>query len=1167
MSRIYFSYFVTTKSVLISDGVYLSNNKPNYVYVSTAIASIDEPDCLIQPEKMACSSLNFALTNILMKEMTWINIVYLDSYSPTGRETIYLSVLESAVHRNVVLTCSQQCFLEVDLDIFAESFQRTLVIQVQNISFQNSRIAVGNVNMMFNNVSFLNSLIADTEQANDEASQVTLQMSQTKFEIENMGNYDDFGIVLKKHLSVAIFFTNLFFVTVRTEIQGPYLFYEARNTAFQSTQTSFQIDMLFLGVMRNVSFTEASPSEEDTALLNIQSNKLVLTLEKCVVQNSAGGLKIIKQESGLLDSWMQINIQNSIFQNNTKLGSGAGIEVHFLDSDVRVTEIANFVKIENTTFTENKVNRLGRASSEGGAVSLYGETSGKSCDGIHIEINSSNFTNNQAADGGGALYMSDKCLVTTIFNSSFVVTHEQFDSPKGVFIWSSSDTSILLSVFKRDLQVVSPTLLELEMVSEGASILELNMTLQCHEWYKIKVDDKFVEEQAKELKVTCQACSTSFYMPSDGQFFVSYHSNQASFVMQGTGSNSDEPSCTACPAGAECPGNDLNGKPNFWGSNSDHTITMYECPSDYCCTENCTGYDQCSGHRTGVLCGSCEENFSLSMLSSDCIEAKTCDSHWLWPLIILAMIGYMAWYTFKGDVLKIPAIILRKILKRGSKVSDEENVDKGYFGIVTYFIQVKAIMVIPLSLDHTRIIDQIFNQIENYIQLVLNFELSSTSNDVCAMKDLTTTKKMIFRLFFLFGIFVSWSIAFISLNVIKQLLQRVHLNVQKLEQLKLKLVNGLVEIIKYTYLGFTSIVFYSLTCTSIAEYHVWYYDGSIQCYSRLQIAMAVFGLLYLSPFPFLIYMAMKLLSEKKITRKSFFLANCFPLPVLLYWVVLAKKQNRVHHQETDNENGVPDNVEADVEKAVYDGFKGGFRESEGGAQYWESVLMLRRLAMSATILFTNAMIQLTLCLTLCLVFLIHHLKRKPFVHSVSNEAETLSLSMLCGIAAINLLKASVLYSNIKDAGPQEEILLNMELMEIVFVVILIGFIVFVEAGHITAKTAKKVAARDAWQRALPLTRLARGVAQVIQVNAGPTVPSTVDLKDASNKAKMASVIQAWGRGLPANAGAGSAEQAPAGAVTDEADVDSVKDDVGPRAEEEVHEGEKKIGENSQGRRK
>ncbi len=624
---------------------------------------------------------------------------------------------------------------------------------------------------------------------------------------------------------------------------------------------------------------------------------------KRVFQNG-GGITLTKQEYQLILSFIHLWFDNCNFQNNVKLGSGGAVQIYYFAYSTSEPSESKFIMIRNSIFSENKVNRLGSANAQGGAIGIQGQVTGNGCLKLHIHIENSTFTNNKAVDGGGALYISDQCLSTTIKNSTFVITDQTFDSPKGAFILSYSDISIDQSVFVRELKKLSPSLLELEMLSEAAVIHDLNIRLHCYEWHNLTIKIKVIQQQAKEIQIACSACPASFYIPSDGNFLVSYQADHENLLVEGTATNAENPVCTPCPVGADCPGNDLNGMPNYWGTNTDNVINMYGCPADYCCTENCTGYDKCSGHRTGVLCGSCQEHYSLSlsMLSADCIEAETCDSYWLWPLIILAAVGYMMWYTFKGDILSIPFIIIHKIRKKGPKPpsdqDDDDDVDKGFFGIVTYFIQIKAAMQIPLSLDHTRIIDEIFRQIETYVAVALNFELSSTSNDVCALRDLTTTKKMMFKLLFLFGIFFSWCVAYLSLFLIQKLLSKVQLCFGWLQKFNLKLIASLIEIMKYTYLGFSAIVFYCLTCTNVAEDNVWYYDGSVKCYSRWQIVMIIFGVSYILPFPFLVYFAMKLLDNKKISRKSFFLATCFPLPILLYWLNVSRKQNVVEDQET-----------------------------------------------------------------------------------------------------------------------------------------------------------------------------------------------------------------------------------------------------------------------------
>ncbi len=437
------------------------------------------------------------------------------------------------------------------------------------------------------------------------------------------------------------------------------------------------------------------------------------------------------------------------------------------------------------------------------------------------------------------------------------------------------------------------------------------------------------------------------------------------------------------------------------------------------------------------------------MLSSDCIKADTCNSHWLWPLVFVGLMLYVLWYTFKNDIFAIPGLVAKKIFKKHASARDDKDVhyvDKWFFGIVTYFVQVKAVMKLSISLDYAGNVNSIFTNSESYIGLALNFEISSISNDTCSLNNLTTTDKMIFKLLFLFGIFFCWNAIILSLALCELLIVKLHASTDRLQKFRIKLIDGLVEIIKYTYLGFTSIVFHSLTCILVAENYVWFYDGSVQCYSKWQIVMIIFCLSYIIPYPFLVHLGMKFVKSRKISRHSFFVASCFPLPIILYWLTVSYKKSK--SQELSQMQGSGDIKEG--EKTIYNGFMGGFRESEEGTQYWESVLLV-----SATILIPNALIQLCICLALCVAFLSHHAYIKPFKHNVSNKAEAFSLALLCGVAAINLLKAAFLYAEISLEGPQAVLLQNLEFAEILFVVFLIGFIVCFEAACKIAMRMRK----------------------------------------------------------------------------------------------------------------
>ncbi len=261
------------------------------------------------------------------------------------------------------------------------------------------------------------------------------------------------------------------------------------------------------------------------------------------------------------------------------------------------------------------------------------------------------FVNNQATDRGGALFASGECLILTISKSSFEVRDQLFDSPRGVFVFSLSTISIAASVFSRNLTQPSPSLLEMEMLSDGAQIGYLNFTVQCHAWFSLN-EATSVLKQSKDLKVMCKSCPASFSAPSEGHYLVSFLANESSVSLESMPSKSLQPNCILCPAGANCPGYDLTASPNCWGHNTGIGITMCQCPAEYCCSQDCTGYNECEG----VLCGSCEEIYSLSLLSSQCLYENTCTAHWLWLVVLVAMAMSMLWYTFKYDIFDIPLL-------------------------------------------------------------------------------------------------------------------------------------------------------------------------------------------------------------------------------------------------------------------------------------------------------------------------------------------------------------------------------------------------------------------------------------------------------------------------------------------------------------------------------
>ena len=184
----------------------------------------------------------------------------------------------------------------------------------------------------------------------------------------------------------------------------------------------------------------------------------------------------------------------------------------------------------------------------------------------------------------------------------------------------------------------------------------------------------------------------------------------------------------------------------------------YCCPNTKSST--CNVYNYCPNNRTGTLCGACKQHFSVAILTGSCTPDSQCGrDQWFWLVVILAAMGYASWYTLKDDMFALFFCSTRFIKKTCTKsnlnatdaplelvsakwkinnehhngvfklqssdmektcssslhnISDtrdtgensyenvgttgsNDDVDKGYFGIVTYYVQMVAVITIQIQ--------------------------------------------------------------------------------------------------------------------------------------------------------------------------------------------------------------------------------------------------------------------------------------------------------------------------------------------------------------------------------------------------------------------------------------------------------------------------------------
>ena len=225
----------------------------------------------------------------------------------------------------------------------------------------------------------------------------------------------------------------------------------------------------------------------------------------------------------------------------------------------------------------------------------------------------------------------------------------------------------------------------------------------------------------------------------------------------------------------------------------------------------------------------------------------------------------------------------------------------------------------------------------------------------------------------------------------------------------------------------------SLVCVKMGKTYVWWYDGTSVCFERWQIIMAIFALFYVFPFPFALHMGIKLLKQGRLSA-FIFVCSCMCPPMAVYFAIKynAGKLQKMSNQSTTSE-------------VIISVLQGPYRKNDlNMTLYWEAMISIRRLLITAMTLVSYASIRMLIITVLSLVFLLQHVKLAPFYRKASNDAETFSLSLLVLTSVINLLKASLTDSGIVPSGPSVSFFKGVEFCEKLFVMLIITFILLRE---------------------------------------------------------------------------------------------------------------------------
>ena len=922
-----------------------------------------------------------------------------------------------------------------------------------SLVMQEGFLSLGSANVSFFNSSLM--WLKFIDNPNDVKSNY-IEMKFSKSTLHCSENETiDFDFMHNPTLKLVFLESELLFCKMKLQVSGIALHLD-KGDLIQPVISIKVKTLAYLRIPSLISLTNTnfinlrSVSLIDQSMVILELSNPFVWIEKCIFR------RVQFELSAAIDKFSQAFfsalVHETSFLDNHKKGKGGAISIisHVENSQVRFS---------SCRFVDNRVSELSDGmGGMGGALYVKGAA-------LNLVIQHCRFENNIAIKSGMAMSITSN-VISSIYNSSFEYTMQprlkslQFITATGLV--NHFDGQFRIQNDRPELFYAGNLpLMEFEKVQTIA------IKIKCPQWYRHISEYKVASalrknasevQTLKRFTYECTPCIQGRYSNATTKNTLFLSGENASH----TNLRTTNGVCSECPYGATCYGNNVVSRPNYWGYWFENQLIFLRCPAHYCCTGSsnnpCMKYNGCAGNRTGNLCGECLEGYSISILSEDCVPDSKCGNRLLVALLaIFVSMAYAIWYTLKDDIFHIPSNCLKYVTKfKQSKIDNQtkqgkissglktpeknpqnKNTDKGYFGIVAYFVQMSAVMSVNIELKEVIKSESLFDKISGTINRFVGIDLTTLSHTVCPEIGLTTAKKYGYKLVFFLSIYLSWCILYIMVHSSQFFTKKEKIlskPIQVILSLKLKLIRGMVDMIKYTYAAFCGLVFTSLVCIQLGGKDVWLYDGRTKCFSIWQLAMIFFGIFYAIPFPIVLFVGMKLLNKRKISAFAF-LVSCL-CPVVLPLNFFCQSLLKLHKDTTTAYTG--------ASETIISVLQGPYRnDPKHHTLYWEAVVSTRRLMITATLIGSGLM-QIILVSVLCAIFLCHHIYFQPFQMATSNLVETFSLLFLCFGASINLLKACLIDFGVIPSGPAVTILQSLLSVEKSLTITLICIILIVE---------------------------------------------------------------------------------------------------------------------------
>ena len=373
----------------------------------------------------------------------------------------------------------------------------------------------------------------------------------------------------------------------------------------------------------------------------------------------------------------------------------------------------------------------------------------------------------------------------------------------------------------------------------------------------------------------------------------------------------------------------------------------------------------------------------------------------------------------------------------------------GLIKIIFFFYQIEAILRVnaPLKSKYRYkpwLINSLISSVFN-----INIYPENTWFSACPINGLTTVKKQFVRMSFIgvmFGVLLVLYFCGQVLGLYKKsiptrnkhkccYLNAVDDQIPDYAELPhiIRVKSCAIKLCLLGYMSISTFLFKCLHCVNIDNSFNLYIQGENHCVSSWYYwVVIIIVIVWVVPFGFALWGGSKLLYSCKISPNEFFLILIFP-PISAYYRWRKKQEGLIVLTKEDAMEAKHHLME------LYEPFQRDASTSQ--CTMWECMLIFRKMILVIIYTFVIHPIgKLYTLLFLLAIYLIHHIYQQPYYDKFLNFVESVSLVVLCFLAAVNLFWAQIDMMNdshVPNFSAIGEVFLHFELVVLLLPVIIV----------------------------------------------------------------------------------------------------------------------------------